>query len=140
MYLLKKLSWTGIVSFVFLISCDNYDFNKMSGMWQLKSVQEANGSIQVVDTIFYSFQNNAFFSCTIVNPQTDFYESMVFYGYLDFPSEKKLHIELDSQYNDPGTLDLFPWKAIEVTYDIVKQTRNELVLKQDPTMYYFIRF
>ncbi|GHT04089.1 hypothetical protein FACS189423_06250 [Bacteroidia bacterium] len=136
---MKKRWFPGIVGLLFLISCLDPDLPHINGMWQLKTIADEGGNVQTVDTAFYSFQRQALFSYTLLNGNMNLPEpTQIVYGYIDFPAENKLHIQIDANQYD--LLFLLPWHDQQVTYDILKLNSKELILGQDGTHYNFIKF
>ncbi|GHT07314.1 hypothetical protein FACS189432_01280 [Bacteroidia bacterium] len=122
---------------LFLISCIDTDLPRVNGMWQLKSVSDENGGLQTVDTLYFSFQRQAIFSYTVMNASGN--SASVIYGYVDFPEDGILHIQLDKRYEEkpPST---WRWKDTSVTFYIEKINSKELILRQEGMKYNFIKF
>jgi hypothetical protein len=110
-------------------------------MWQLKTIQSSNNEIQTVDTVYYSFQRQCIFSYTLLNGDTSKPNStVVIYGFIDFPAENKLHIQIDKGMQYDYQISRLLWKGAEITYDIVKLNSKELILEEKGTRYNFINF
>ncbi|MCL1937136.1 MAG: lipocalin-like domain-containing protein [Candidatus Azobacteroides sp.] len=139
---MKKCLLLGIILIPFLISCLDANLPNVNGMWQLKTIQDENGETQKVDTIFYSFQRQAIFSCTILNGDTSNYSdpTVIVYGYIDFPAKDKLHIQLDKMYENLPYQEMVLWKGMQTEYDIVRLSSKELILRQDEKKYNFVKF
>jgi hypothetical protein len=141
---MKKQWLWGILLVPLLISCLDFDLPRVNGMWQLKTIQDENANVQVVDTIYYSFQRQAIFSYTILNGDISKpYSTVVIHGYVDFPDQDKLHIQIDKLIA-PGYLayleDKILWNGMETDYDIVKLNSKEMILGQNGKLYKFIKF
>jgi hypothetical protein len=104
---------------------------EINGMWQLKTLSDENQNTQTVDTVFYSFQRQAVFSCTLLHENAAANYSVI-YGYMDFPDDAHLHVLLDKGYFERA--HLLPWnwggdnKANEVVYDIITLNAKRMVL------------
>jgi hypothetical protein len=135
---MKKLACWGILPLLLLVSCLDPDLPHINGMWQLKSIANANGSIEPVDTVYYSFQRQAIFSYTITDGSGD--PVNPFFGYIDFPANDKVHIELDPQFEWVEFPPSLQWDGIHVTYNILKINSKELILGKEGVNYNFIKF
>jgi len=118
-----------ILSMFILAACDNYKSYPLDGMWQLKTVQDMNGNENKVDTVFYSFHREVMFSVTIlVNPKFSTYP---FYGYMDMPSDNKLHLLLNNSADENYVewfLSFSGWSSADLTFDIKEYNSKNLVL------------
>ena len=99
-------------------------------MWQLKTVEDVDGNVTQVDTVYYSFQREAVFSFTMLkNPKQAL---AVIYGYVDMPSDNKVHVLIDhkSAGNDDFRwfLSLSGWSSHDVVFDIKRYNNTDLVL------------
>ena len=116
-----------------LISCnqlDQYKNYKLDGMWQLKTVEDVDGNVFHVDTIYYSFHREVIFSLTVLkNPE---FALSPIYGYVDMPSADKVHVLIDdkSAGNDNFNrfLSLSGWSSADIVFDIKKYNSSDLVL------------
>ena len=137
---MKKNLFFGILSLLLLASCDNsksYGLNidnyknyPLDGMWQLKTVKDANGNEDQVDTVYYSFHREAIFSFTITeNSKSSLYP---FYGYMDMPSNNKVHVLMNGISTEPDLIELFlslsGWSSADIIFDIEKYNQSNLVL------------
>jgi len=125
----KKLLYS-ILSILLLVSCDNYENYRLDGMWQLKTITDINGNESRVDTVFYSFQREAVFSFSITENEKFVYYP--FYGYMDMPSDSKVHILLTEISTYPERIELFllfsGWSSADITFDIKNYNNTNLVL------------
>lgn len=129
----KYLLFSILPVFLFLlsVSCDRYKNYKLDGMWQLKTVKDANGNESQVDTVFYSFMREVIFSLTVTsdNSKSTLYP---FYGYIDMPSDNKVHVLLNNISSDPDRTELFlslsGWSSADITFDIKQYDSSNLVL------------
>ena len=115
---------------VLLVSCDIYKNYELDGMWQLKTVQDIDGKVVQVDTVYYSFHREITFSFTVLeNPKQALYP---FYGYIDMPSGNKVHVLIDNKWKDDNRIERFlrlsGWSSADVTFDIKKYNSSDLVL------------
>ena len=141
---MKKFACCGIIVPLLIIACTDEKIRGVEGMWQLKTITE-NGTVLPVDTIFYSFQlKQEGFTYTILQEHSNTPEqTSVFFGYVDFPSQNQMHILLDQQiHSDDRAETVLLWHDREVTYDILKLTSKEMLLKQKDkeALYTFIKF
>jgi hypothetical protein len=143
---MKKLFFFIFVPFAFLGACSDGDMPAINGMWQLKSIEDANRTIQPIDTIFYAFQRQSIFSYTLLQEQENRpATSIVIYGFIDFPAHDRLHIQLDKDAKYYKNA-LLPWNWGEkspendVIYDIVKLNSKNLILFHDKKTYYFVKY
>ncbi|MDR0682252.1 MAG: lipocalin-like domain-containing protein [Dysgonamonadaceae bacterium] len=121
-------------------SCLDFNLPNVNGMWQLKTIQDENENIQTVDTIFYSFQRQAIFSYTILQEKENEAEtSILIYGFIDFPDNDQLHIQLDEKQKNLAHLLIWEGKS-DVTYNIVKLDSKKMVLFNDGKTYNFIKY
>ena len=125
----KKILYI-ILSALLLASCDNYKNYRLDGMWQLKTVKDMNGNETQVDTVFYSFQRETVFSFTILENSKS--ASYPFYGYMDMPSDNKIHVFMNGISIDPDRIKLFlslsEWSSPDITFDIKSNSNSNLVL------------
>ena len=128
-----------ILLICFLVSCIDRDLPNVDGMWQLKTIEDKTGHIQIVDTIYYSFQARRLFTVTQLNAGIlQFEPVLVAYGYVDFPAEDRMVIRLD-----PAGAIFFPflpWSLEHTTYFIRKLSRKEMILENEGDTYRFIKF
>jgi hypothetical protein len=140
---MKKLACWGIIVPLLIIACTDEKIRGVEGMWQLKTITE-NGIVSPVDTVFYSFQlKQEGFTYTILQESSNTPEqTSVFFGYVDFPSQNQMHIVLDQIHSDGWAETVILWHDREVTYDILKLTSKEMILKQKDreALYSFIKF
>jgi hypothetical protein len=145
---MKNLIFTGAIMLAFFYACSDGNRPEINGMWQLKTIQDENQDTQTVDTIFYSFQRQAIFAYTLLRekegePAT----SAIVYGFIDFPDDNHLHIQIDKNYKeDANLLKLLPWNwdaenvTNDVTYDIIKLDSKSLILFNKKKTYHFIKY
>jgi hypothetical protein len=136
---MKKYGYLSIALICSLISCINSDLPDVDGMWQLKTIEYADGRIQTVDTIFYSFQKQKLFSFTQLNAgNMQFEPVLIKYGYVEFPAKDRMLIYLDPTHGID--FPLLPPGSESVTYIIRKLTSKEMVLENEEDIYRFIKF
>ena len=134
----KYLLLIGFV-ILFFTACLDTNLPNVNGMWQLKHIESEDGNIQSVDTIYYSFQRQAVFSYTELyegNPST----AQVLYGFVYFPEDKKIHIQMDKGYTEAHCISSLIWRGTNVTYDILKLNSKEMILFSEGKTYKFIKF
>jgi hypothetical protein len=126
-------------------ACSDGNKPEINGMWQLKTIQDENQNIRNFDTIFYSFQRQSIFSYTEVHEREgEAATSTIIYGYIDFPENDLLHIQLDKGYY--GAARLLPWNwgkenpLYEATHDILKLDSKNLILFYNKKTYSFIKY
>jgi hypothetical protein len=132
---MKNLVGLGIVLLTFFTACNDSSLPDINGMWQLKTIEDANHQTQSVDTIFYSFQRQAIFSYTVVHQDKS---DPPIYGFIDFPDKDHLHILLDtgSEWQKEQVL----WKEMNVTYEILLLNSKYMQLSQNGIVYSFNKF
>lgn len=116
---------------VLLVSCDQYRDFRLDGMWQLKTVEDVDGNIVQIDTVYYSFQREAVFSYTVLENLK--YAMPPVYGYVDMPSDNEVHVLIDSRSGSrSGSLEWFlglsGWSSHDVIFEIKKYNNTDLVL------------
>jgi len=136
---MKKLLFLLPVIIAFISACSDGDMPTINGMWQLKTIEDAGHEVRAVDTIFYAFQRQSVFSCTILyeadnKPAT----SIQIYGFIDFPDSKHLHIQLDKSYYWRAPYVL--WNDTSVVYDIIRLDSKQLVLSGEGEIYHFNKY
>jgi hypothetical protein len=142
---MKKRWFFLIITSLCLSSCLDFDLPNVNGMWQLKTIQDENETIQTIDTVFYSFQRQAIFSYTILyEKEKKAAPTEVIYGYVEFPNSNQLHILLDekeiAKYGKTLNEKLWFWEGeTNVTYDIVKLDSKKMVLFNGGKTYNFIK-
>jgi hypothetical protein len=123
-----------MLSLALLVSCgypvDFYKDYKFDGMWQLKTVQDVDGNLSNVDTIYYSFQREVLFALTVLaNPKQVEYP---FYGYVEILSDNKMRLTADNKNDNDYRMKLFleysGWSSLSVDFDVIKYNKSDLVL------------
>ncbi|MDR2691501.1 MAG: hypothetical protein LBB73_04280, partial [Dysgonamonadaceae bacterium] len=95
---MKQLLFLIFTPLVFFATCSDGDKPAINGMWQLKAIEDSLHTIPV-DTIFYSFQRQSIFSYTILQEKESLpATTTVIYGFIDFPDNNHLHIQLDKNH------------------------------------------
>jgi hypothetical protein len=136
---MKKLRLSNIFLICFFVSCTNSHLPDVDGMWQLKTIEDATGHVQTVDTIYYSFQRQRLFTYTQLNAgPMQFDPTLVVYGYVDFPAKDRMVIHIDA--SGAGYVSVLPWHSESVTYAILKLTSKEMILEDEGDIYRFINF
>lgn len=130
----------GIIFLALFTACDDGDMPGIDGMWQLKTIEDtATHQTQPVDTIYFAFQRQAIFSYTVLHEKENKPATATYiYGYIDFPDNDHLHIQLDKSYESRKGDVL--WKDTSVTYDIIQLNSKHLILSQNGSVYYFNKF
>jgi len=129
---MRKVLLYSMLSALILVSCENFKNYRLDGMWQLKTVEDVDGNINSIDTVFYGFQRECVFSYTSV-PSLQFYP---YYGYIDMPSDNIIHITMDRRWLHGGNLDKFlnyaDWGNADengrITFNIMKYDKSNLIL------------
>ena len=137
---MKTHGFLSILLICILVSCINRDWPDVDGMWQLKTIEDKSGHIQTVDTIYYSFQAQRFFSFSQLNATPRQFEStFILYGYVEFPENDRMFIHMSPA--GEGFFSKLPWQSGSVSYFIRKLTCKEMVLENDrDDIYRFIKF
>jgi hypothetical protein len=138
---MKKTLITACVLLGLLLACtqQNNHLPDVDGMWQLKSIEDPSGRVQVVDTVYFGFQARKLFTYTQLNTfpeQSD--PTMICYGYVDFPDPNYMYIYLDPlhEFYAPWLL----WRSERITYLIRKLSSEEMILENDGNVYRLIKF
>jgi hypothetical protein len=137
---MKKLLFLLFVISVFTNACSDGDMPDINGMWQLKTIEDADShTTQSVDTIFYAFQRQSIFSYTILYEEENKPATAIqIYGFIVFPDNDHLHIQLDKAYYWRKSYVL--WQDTEVTYDIVRLDSKCMILSQGGSIYNFKKY
>ncbi|MDR1526949.1 MAG: lipocalin-like domain-containing protein [Dysgonamonadaceae bacterium] len=136
---MKKYELLSTLLSCFFVSCIHTDTPDINGMWQLTSIQDRTGCTQTIDTIYYSFQGQKLFTCTLLNAGPLYSDpTIVLYGYVNFPAQNQLHIQMD-QWTAPY-LSFLPWRSESVNYFIRKLTSKEMILEDDGVIYRLNKF
>ncbi len=125
-----------LLSALLFTSCDNYKNYELDGMWQLKTIEDVEKNIIEVDTVYYSFQRGEIFSFTQI---PDFANNPI-YGYIDFPSDNQVHVQIDKQFAWIDFISLSGWSSTDVVFDIKKYDKTNLVLSENGKTYTFKKF
>jgi hypothetical protein len=129
---MKKLLYL-IIPILWTISCKDIGHSPLKGKWQLKTV-EKNGVAYRVDTVWYNFQSQSWFSLQIYLIEKDTCVQP-----LGFRTEHEniLEIEMQSRAYFENT----DWTTEKRTFIIEKCKGNKLVLvSEENYVYRFIRF
>lgn len=127
-----------VVCLLAFCGCSNDIDDQMDGYWQLKTINEG-GQVSQIDTVFYAFQRKALFSYTLTT-QSDPNETIVTYGYIEYPSEKELLITIDQHNAFDDFLIYAGWNSYEEKFTIESVNKKNLVLKNGNKTYFFKRF
>jgi hypothetical protein len=140
---MKKVLFPLVIVCALCASCVDSDLPNVNGMWQLKTIEAADGSSHPVDTIFYSFQYQRIFSQTVLNanPHNPNNPTVCIYGYTDFSVKDKLTLSLN---HGDDVSNLLIWDVEQgektVTIDIVRHNSKKLILRRNGSTYNFIKF
>ena len=136
---MNKYVLLSILLLCFFVSCIDSNLPDVDGMWQLKTIEDKTGRIQMVDTIYYSFQAQRLFTFTQLNAgPMQFEHVFIMYGYVDFPAKDRMLIQLDPAHG--LFFPQMPWDLENTTYFIRKLTSKEMVLDNEGDIYRFIKF
>lgn len=137
---MKKILFLGGFCLLIFYACLDTSLPNVNGMWQLKTIQSEDGSVQLVDSAYYSFQRQTIFTYTLLYKDANNVEKAhVLYGYVYFPEERKMKIQLDKMYSE-YQFEFFPWIEMEVNFDIVKINSKEMILFSEGKTFNFIKF
>ena len=124
----------GLFSFLILIAllpaCSDETKHRVSGQWQLKTINN-QGVVSQVDTVFFSFQRGAVFALTVLE---DAEKASVSYGYLEAPSDEYLKVSLDAMRLSRRHAEAWGWNEsnqYEQIFMVEKLTGKELILSTD---------
>jgi hypothetical protein len=136
---MKKHVLLSIFLLCLFFSCIDSNLPNVDGMWQLKTIESKTDPIQIVDTIFYSFQAQQLFTFTQLNAGPMLFEPVfIIYGYVDFPDKNHMVIKLDPSYE--RFFPDMPWDLTNTTYFIQTLTSKKMVLENEGDIYRFIKF
>jgi hypothetical protein len=129
-----------VIFFIFLlvaVACTEENTLSFNGFWQLKTVENTDGTIQKIDTVFLGFQSRTLFSCTVLREnyrQSSYVPPS--YGYITFVSEDSISLKLaDGQ--DPYSQFKDFWHTTEIGFYINSLTTNKLILSNENGTYNF---
>lgn len=126
---------------VILLSCDDAKKDELEGKWQLIEVTAANGTVYLVDTVWYNFQNTLFMY-QLYEIDTSTYRRC--HGFKARDSENRLLLELNSYPVEPYYIEDFlpytDWTSAQRTFTIALCTRKELILDSEGKQYRFRKY
>lgn len=126
--------YSGLLS---LIACGDSLEHHLEGKWQLKTVEQ-NGKIEIVDTVWYNFQNSLF-EYQVYVPAIDSVRNM--YGYKTLADDQHLELELVSYFiTIKDFLPLTDWSSPKRTFQIEKSTGSRLILSNEGKTYTFKKY
>ena len=126
--------YSGLLS---LIACGDSLEHHLEGKWQLKTVEQ-NGKIEIVDTVWYNFQNSLF-EYQVYVPAIDSVRNM--YGYKTLADDQHLELELVSYFiTIKDFLPLTDWSSPKRTFQIEKSTGSRLILSSEGKTYTFKKY
>ena len=132
---------------VFLVACSDEAKHRISGQWQLKTINR-DGIVSQVDTVFYSFHLGTVFSVTLLQSPDI---AMISYGYMEMLSEQDMMLSMDTTRADEGyficfapeIVESFGWDVsnrYQQVYSIERIDGNELVLSNNGVVYSFNKY
>ena len=119
-----------ILLIVLLPACSDEAKHRVSGQWQLKTIDN-QGMVSQVDTVFFSFQRGAVFALTVL---VDAENTIISYGYLEAPSDEYLKVSLDATNLHRIHANAWGWNEsnqYEQIFTVEKLTGKELILSTD---------
>lgn len=126
--------YSGLLS---LIACGDSLEHHLEGKWQLKTVEQ-NGKIEIVDTVWYNFQNSLF-EYQVYVPAIDSVRNM--YGYKTLADDQHLELELVSYFTTiKDFLPLTDWSSPKRTFQIEDSTGSRLILSSEGKTYTFKKY
>ena len=126
--------YSGLLS---LIACGDSLEHHLEGKWQLKTMEQ-NGKIEIVDTVWYNFQNSLF-EYQVYVPAIDSVRNM--YGYKTLADDQHLELELVSYFiTIKDFLPLTDWSSPKRTFQIEKSTGSRLILSSEGKTYTFKKY
>jgi hypothetical protein len=133
------LSLAGIIICIpALVSCEPDRGDKLDGKWQLEKVEQSNGTVNPVDTVWYNFQNTLFMY-QLYEPAGDLYRHI--YGFKTWESKDRILLKVNP---DPVSVESFlpftDWKSDTRSFSINKCSKGELVLNSEGVTYHFRKF
>lgn len=135
---MKKILLAGLL-LVLTLSCVDRSLPRVDGFWQLKTIEKTDtGEELSIDTIFFGFQRQTLFSHTTVSEIPNYEEPI--YGYISFPSEKQITIEIHGPQQTPKYLEQLFWNKAEATFDIRTITSKKMQLQHENIIYHLIKY
>lgn len=127
-----------ILVVLLLVSCEPDRGDKLDGKWLLEKVVQPDGTANVVDTVWYNFQNTLFMY-QLYAPANNTYHHI--YGFKTWESDDHILLELKP---DPVSVESFlpftDWESGTRSFSVDKCSGSELVLNAEGQTYHFRKF
>jgi hypothetical protein len=118
-----------------LTACVNGD-STLTGKWQLREYDFADGHVIHEDSVFYNLQKGVF-SANCISPQGAI---MTFWGKYALKDGEICITLLPGSSQSPAFARYFGWDADERTFLVDRMTASDMVLEYDETRYRFRKF
>jgi hypothetical protein len=123
-----------------IMSCTEENTRSINGFWQLKTIENVDGTRQNADTIFLGIQSKALFSYSVLNEE---YRQSAYvspsYGYVNCIAEDIVTLKL-AENQDPYNQFKNFWHSDTLTFSINKLTTNKLILNNETATYHFEKY
>ena len=121
---------------VWLMAACASDDAKLTGKWQLRSYQYADGTIEREDSVFYKFQTGSFLAIGLTNKNT--YQS--FFGNYSL-KDGGISIILLPESAGYSYYDRFMgWPDCERTFKVLDLSRSSMTLEHEQVRYVFRKY
>lgn len=128
-----------MIAFVSFYSCEDSGSDGLKGKWQLLQVENSEGQISTVDTVFYSFDKEVFQYLRLETATTNFY---CFGNYHRNGNEVVVQIDKDSYQPDEykGCKDCLGWTDFKRTFVVKKETSTHIELESEGEILRFKKY
>jgi len=130
--------FTGILTWVALVSCEPDRGDKLDGKWLLEEITSAEGAVQAVDTVWYNFQNTLFMY-QLYDPATEKYHHI--YGFKSWENDNRILLEMKP---NPVSLESFlpltDWENANRSFEVKNSSKGKLTLESEGKTYSFRKF
>jgi hypothetical protein len=98
---MKKMFFLLLATMILFITCSDDIQHEMNSFWQLQEVIYPDGTVSMMDSIFYAFQREILFSFTVMNDEEI---SSISYGFIQYPASDYIIITMDTSGLSIGTM------------------------------------
>lgn len=135
---IKKIFLSFLIIFsILLVSCgEDFRESGIEGRWQLQEIRDSEGTVERVDTVFYSFKKNVFEYLKLTTP-VEYYH--IFGNYRI--EGQSLNITIAEDSAEPKDCEnCFDWEAPEKNFRIKEHTSSRLELESGGMTYFFRKY
>jgi hypothetical protein len=130
-----RMLFAFVVAAALLAACVNGE-SDLTGKWQLREYDYADGSVMREDSVFYNLQKGVF-SAICVGSRG---ETFTFWGQYTLKDGEICITLLPGSSKNPAFARYFGWDADERTFMVDRMTASNMVLEYDHTRYRFKKF